>query len=269
MPGFTAGHLLFSLSCSGLCCATEAFGVLELFMSQDSKSPLPLGPALDWSPRSFPPRVILTGRYCRLEPLDMTKHGDDLVAAYRDTDPDSWTYLFSGPFKNDNEVRAYLTEVAARATDVPYAIVDSVSGRALGMASFMRIDVANGVIEVGNIHYSDRLKRTRITTEAMFLMMRHVFDDLGYRRYEWKCNSFNAPSRKTAQRLGFRFEGIFKNHMVVKGHSRDTAWFAITIDEWPWVRVAYEAWLAPDNFDSAGAQLSPLLVSQSRIHSPA
>ncbi|WP_156464448.1 GNAT family protein [Afipia sp. Root123D2] len=226
-------------------------------MASDSRSSsgLPLGLALPgWSPRSQPPRKILEGRFCRLEPLDVAKHGDDLVAAFSKTDPDSWRYLFAGPFASDDDCRNWLTDVASRTTEVPYALIDFKSGRAAGMASYMRIEPGHGVIEVGSIHYSDILKRTPATTEAMFLMMRHVFDDLGYRRYEWKCDSFNAPSRRTAQRLGFLFEGIFRQHMVVKGHSRDTAWFAIVGSDWPMLKHAYEKWLSPENFTDDGRQ---------------
>ena len=224
-----------------------------------TEKPLLLGKALPgWSPRPLPSRKILEGRYTRLEPLDPSKHGDDLVAVFGTTDPNSWAYLFHGPFADDAGLRQWLAGSAVAAGNVCYAIIDLASGRAAGIASYMRMDPANGVIEVGSIHFSDKLKQTRASTESMFLMMRHVFDDLGYRRYEWKCNAFNAPSRRTALRLGFSFEGIFRNHMVVKGHSRDTAWFAIADDEWPKLKAAYEKWLAPDNFDSAGQQRGSL-----------
>ncbi|MBN8980479.1 MAG: GNAT family N-acetyltransferase [Rhizobiales bacterium] len=212
----------------------------------------------DWTPRIVPPGKILEGRYARLEPLDPKKHGDDMVAAFRTTDPESWTYLFHGPFADEAGLRKWLADSAVASGNVCYAIVDSATGRALGIASYMRIDQANGVIEVGSIHYSDALKQTRASTEAMYLMMRHVFDDLGYRRYEWKCNAFNEPSRRTALRLGFSFEGIFRNHMIVKGRSRDTAWFAIANDDWPALKSAYEKWLAPDNFDSDSRQKKSL-----------
>ena len=215
-------------------------------------------PLPDWSPRPIPPGKILEGSYARLEPLDPKKHSDDLVGAFKDTDQDSWAYLFHGPFADQAELRKWIADSAAAPGNVCYAIVDLATGLAVGVASFMRMDPANGVIEVGSIHYSDQLKQTRASTEAMFLMMRHVFDDLGYRRYEWKCNSFNAPSRRTALRLGFLFEGIFRNHMVVKGHSRDTAWFAVTSEDWPKLKAAYEKWLAPDNFDAAGKQRASL-----------
>lgn len=225
--------------------------------TSDYRTPsgLPLGrPLSKWASRPLPPRAVLEGRFCRLEPLDVARHGDDLVAAFSKTDEDSWRYLFAGPFDSDEDCRTWLADVATRTTEVPYALIDLKSGRAAGMASYMRIEPGHGVIEVGSIHYSDMLKRTPATTEAMFLMMRHVFDDLGYRRYEWKCDSFNAPSRRTAQRLGFLFEGIFRQHMVVKGHSRDTAWFAIVNSDWPMLKRAYEKWLSPDNFNESGQQ---------------
>ena len=237
-------------------------------MASRTTQQLSLGePLSGWTPRPIPPRKFLDGRYARLEPLDPKKHGDDLVAAFRTTDPNSWTYLFHGPFADDAGLRQWLADSATTTGNVCYAIVDLATGRAAGIASYMRMDPANGVIEVGSIHYSDTLKQTRASTEAMFLMMRHVFDDLGYRRFEWKCNSFNAPSRRTALRLGFQFEGIFRNHMIVKGHSRDTAWFAITDQDWPKLKSAYEKWLAPENFDSAGKQrvsLSSLIESGAR-----
>ena len=236
-------------------------------MTTDEK-PLLLGKGLpEWTARKLPPRKILEGRYCRLEPLDPKKHGDDLVAVFKTTDPKSWVYLFHGPHTDEAGIRKWLNESATVGGFIYYTIIDLATGRAAGIASYMRMDPANGVIEVGSIHYSDKLKQTRASTEAMFLMIRHVFDDLGYRRYEWKCNSFNTPSRRTALRLGFRFEGIFRNHMIVKGHSRDTAWFAITDDEWQALKSAYEKWLAPDNFDSTGKQRASLstMIEVSRV----
>lgn len=220
-------------------------------------------PLPQWTARPLPPRKILEGRYIRLEPLDPVKHGDDLVAAFAKTPPESWTYLFHGPHTDDAAIRQWLTASASADGYVCYALIDRASGRALGVASYMRMDPANGVIEVGSIHYSDALKHTRASTEAMFLMMCHVFDDLGYRRFEWKCDSHNAPSRRMALRLGFSFEGIFRNHMIVKGHSRDTAWFAMTEQDWPRLKAAYETWLGPENFDAAGKQRASLAAGES------
>ncbi|MES2750637.1 MAG: GNAT family protein [Pseudomonadota bacterium] len=222
-------------------------------MTSDSR--LTLGaPLPGWTRRAPPQPVTIDGRTCRIEPLDAARHGGDLVAAFRTTNESSWTYLFVGPFEDDAGILNWLTE-ASDSKDFFYsAIIDRKTGRAAGVCAYMRPDPANGVIEIGSIHYADSLKRTPATTEAMYLLMRHVFEDLGYRRYEWKCNSFNTPSRRTALRLGFRFEGIFRNHMVVKGHSRDTAWFAVMDSEWPALKGAYERWLAPENFDHNGQQ---------------
>lgn len=220
-----------------------------------SNPSLPLGAALPgWTRRALPQPVTIDGRTCRIEPLDVARHGDDLLAAFRDTDEASWVYLFIGPFADDAGILTWLTEAANSKDYIYSAIIDRASGRAGGVCAFMRPDPANGVVEIGSIHYADTLKRTSVTTEAMYLLMRYVFDELGYRRYEWKCNSFNAPSRRAALRLGFRFEGIFRNHLVVKGHNRDTAWFSILDSEWPALKGAYENWLAPENFDRGGQQ---------------
>lgn len=220
-----------------------------------SEKLLPLGtPLPGWTARLLPPRKILEGRYCRLEPLDPVTHGDDLVAAFKTTDPESWTYLFHGPFTDDAGIRGWLANSASAPGFIYYTIIDLATARAAGIASYMRMDPANGAIEVGSIHYSDALKQTRASTEAMFLMMRHVFDDLGYRRYEWKCNDRNAPSRRAALRLGFTFEGVFRQHMIVKSRSRDTAWFSMLDREWPARRAAFEGWLGMENFDAEGRQ---------------
>lgn len=226
-------------------------------MSSDSH--LPLGAALPgWSRREPPQPVMIDGRFCRIEPLDVARHGDDLVSVFRMTDASSWTYLFIGPFETDADILQWLTDAANHTGYVYSAIIDRSSGRACGVCAYMRPDPDNGVVEIGSIHYADAMKRTPAATEAMYLLMRHVFEDLGYRRYEWKCNSFNTPSRRTALRLGFRFEGIFRNHMVVKGHNRDTAWFSVLDSEWPAVKGAFEGWLAPENFDSEGRQRKSL-----------
>jgi RimJ/RimL family protein N-acetyltransferase len=224
-----------------------------------SESRLALGaPLPDWMPRPSPQPLTIEGRYCRVEPLDMTRHGDDLVAAFHATEIESWTHLFVGPFADDAAMRTWLSDCADSDSYVYFAVVDRESGRAAGVCAYMRPDPANGVVEIGSIHYADRLKRKPATTEAMYLLMRHVFDDLGYRRYEWKCNAFNTPSRRAALRLGFRFEGIFRNHMVVKGHNRDTAWFSVIDSEWPALKATFESWLAPENFDSEGRQRKSL-----------
>ena len=216
----------------------------------------PLGPLLaQWAPRPRPGRDALSGPRCRLEPLSADSHVEDLWQANAaDTDGRMWDYMAYGPFSEFAEYRAWLAGAAAGEDPLFFAILDQASGKVLGVASYLRIDPANGVIEVGNIAYSPALQGTVLATEAMYLMMAHAFDTLGYRRYEWKCNSFNAPSRRAAQRLGFSYEGVFRNHMVVKGRSRNSAWFAITDADWPAIKTAHQTWLASDNFDGDGRQ---------------
>lgn len=224
----------------------------------------PIGPAMTgWTPRAMPPATPMQGQYCRVEPVDVERHGAELFEANMD-DPEgkNWTYLFNDLPTDLPGYKAWLAGHAAKPDPMPHAIIDLASGRAVGLASFMRIDTANGVIEVGHINYSPRLQRQRAATEAMYLMMRRVFDELGYRRYEWKCDALNAPSRGAARRYGFRFEGVFRKAVMYKGRARDTAWFAITDVEWPAVRAAFERWLAPENFDAAGQQRSSLAAAQ-------
>lgn len=215
----------------------------------------PIGfPLPEWTPRARPPRTPMQGRYCRVEPLDVARHGAALDAAFRASDPRNWTYLSGAPSDSAEVFRERLVKAAANADPLAHTIVDAASGTPVGMASYMRIDPANGTIEVGAIHMSDRLKRTPAATEAMYLMMRRAFDELGYRRYEWKCDSLNAPSRAAAERYGFRFEGISRQAIVYKGRNRDTAWFAMLDNEWPAIKAAFERWLAPANFDAQGRQ---------------
>jgi RimJ/RimL family protein N-acetyltransferase len=212
-------------------------------------------PLPEWTARPLPPRTPMVGRLCRLEMLDPARHADDLWAANSlDADGRNWTYLFVGPFASLADYRAWLEKVAAASDPLFHVIIDLKTGKAVGVATFMRIDPAHGVIEVGNINYSPLLQRTPAATEAMYLMMRRAFDELGYRRYEWKCDSLNAPSRAAAQRLGFKFEGIFRQAMVYKGRNRDTAWYSTIDSEWPALKGAFEAWLAPENFDAEGRQ---------------
>lgn len=211
-------------------------------------------PVPDWTPRPKPPTTPMAGRLCRVEPLDAARHIDDMHAAFSEAaDGRDWTYL-SVDYIEREAYRAWLTKLGAAGDPMPHVIVDQATGKATGTASFMRIDPVNGVIEVGHILLAPRLQRTTAATEAMFLMMRRVFDELGYRRYEWKCDSRNAPSRAAALRLGFRFEGIFRQAVVYKGRNRDTAWFSIIDSEWPALKRAYERWLDPANFDKAGQQ---------------
>jgi RimJ/RimL family protein N-acetyltransferase len=220
----------------------------------------PIGPEVaGWTERPRPPRRPLEGRYCRLEPVDAKRHRDDLLAAYMDAPDDrDWTYLFAERPGSPGLFQEYLLRLAKSEDPLHYTILEAQSSKPVGTAALMRIDPAHGVIEVGSIAYSPRLKQTRAGTEAMYLLMRLVFDELGYRRYEWKCDSLNGPSRAAALRYGFTFEGIFRNAIVYKGRNRDTAWFSIIAREWPRIRSAFEAWLAPDNFDDAGLQMRSL-----------
>jgi RimJ/RimL family protein N-acetyltransferase len=198
-----------------------------------------------------------------LEPLDAALHATALWDGVRGHD-EVWDWLADGPYASEAELKRALEEKQAGKNAVFFAILSRANGRAEGYASYMRIDPTHGVIEVGNIMLSPALQRTTAATEAMYLMARHVFEDLRYRRYEWKCNALNEPSRRAAERLGFTFEGIFRQHMVIKGRSRDTAWFSMLDHEWPARKQAFEAWLDPANFDEAGRQhksLHELLVS--------
>ena len=213
--------------------------------------------SLQWKPARPLSRVALEGELVRLEPVDVARHAGQLFAA-QSSAPELWAYLPYGPFDSETAFGVWLTERAASSDPLFYAIVERRSGRALGMASFLRVEQGHGVIEVGHIWYSPALQRTRLATEAMYVMARHVFDDLGYRRYEWKCNALNKPSRRAAVRLGFTFEGVFRQHMVIKGENRDTAWYSMLDGEWPAAKAAFEAWLRPENFDAEGRQLRSL-----------
>jgi RimJ/RimL family protein N-acetyltransferase len=220
----------------------------------------PIGVALPhWTARPHPPRTSITGRYCRVEPLDAAVHGDDLfdcIGAPANNDG-RWTYLSAGPFENRQTFHEWLDTSVESHDPLYFAIVDR-QGHAIGIAAYMRIDRANGVIEIGHLNFSRALQRTAAATEAMYLMMRRAFDELGYRRYEWKCDSLNAPSRRAAERLGFAYEGLFRQATVYRQRSRDTTWFSIIDAEWPSRKAAFEAWLAPENFDRAGVQRKPL-----------
>jgi len=197
----------------------------------------------------------MEGRLCRLEPLDVERHVEALQAAYAlDVEGRNWTYLNYGPFPTVDSYREWVEAHALGDDPLFFAIVDRASERPVGVASHLRIDPANGVIEVGHLAYSPLLQRQPGATEAMYLMARRVFDELGYRRYEWKCDSLNAASRAAAERLGFRHEGTFRQAVVLKGRNRDSAWLSILDSEWPAVRAALEAWLDPANFDDAGRQ---------------
>jgi RimJ/RimL family protein N-acetyltransferase len=218
------------------------------FMTNELGQPIGT-PVLDWQPPPAPPREPLEGRFCRLEPLDVDRHVADLFAANaHDRDGRNWTYLPYGPFATLAAYKEWALRVSQTVDPLFYAIVDIQTRRAVGVASYLRIDRNAGSIEVGHINYSPLLQRTPAATEAMYLMMERAFD-LGYRRYEWKCDALNAPSRAAAERLGLSYEGIFRQATMYKGRSRDTAWFAAIDTEWPALRKAFQAWLDPANFD--------------------
>jgi RimJ/RimL family protein N-acetyltransferase len=228
----------------------------------------PIGHAIDgWTRRLLPPHTPLTGRYCWLEKLDADRHAADLYAAYAEApDGRDWTYLGIGPFASESQYFDYARKASLSEDPLHHAIIDSTTGKAVGTAALMRIDPDHGVIEVGSIAYSPRLQQTRAGTEAMFLLMRRAFDELGYRRYEWKCDDLNLPSRRAAERYGFQYEGTFRQAIVYKGRNRDTAWFSITGREWPIVRRAFETWLAPENFGPDGKQIQSLAGVRASMH---
>jgi RimJ/RimL family protein N-acetyltransferase len=214
----------------------------------------PIGDAiLGWSPPPALRRETIPGMRCDLVPLDLDAHADALYDADARGDGSNWTYLSAEPPASREAYHEYLAAEFSGVDPLCYAIVDKQSATAVGVASYMRIVPTHGCIEVGHINFSPALQRTPVATESMFLMMQHIFD-LGYRRYEWKCDALNAPSRAAAQRLGFSFEGVFRNAIVYKGRNRDTAWFSITAAEWPAIHAAFDQWLAPGNFDAHGSQ---------------
>lgn len=228
-------------------------------MTIDPGTGLPVGSPVALSPARLPGRSTTEGRYVTLVPLDPTAHGDALWEATRGPENDPlWVYLFEGPFPDRAAFDSELQRKAQSDDPLFFAILDNATGSALGWAAFMRVDPKNRCIEVGSILYTPALQRTRGATEAMYLMARRVFEELGYRRYEWKCNALNEPSRRAALRLGFTFEGEFRQHMVIKGRSRDTAWFSMLDTEWPARKAAFERWLHPSNFDDRDRQRSSL-----------
>lgn len=216
-----------------------------------------IGAPVAWTAREPVRPVTLTGRWSRVEPV-AHHHLDALHRALvLESPPSIWTYLAVGPFAEPAGLFGWLRDLNDDPASVPHAICQP-DGRAVGIASYLRLDHRNGSVEVGGIALSAELQRTTAATEAMYLMARHVFDDLGYRRYEWKCDSLNEPSRRAAARLGFTYEGRFRNALVYKDRNRDTDWFSITDAEWPAIRSAFEAWLDPANHDADGAQREPL-----------
>lgn len=226
----------------------------------DALTPQSIGPVVDAHPAKRPERVTFEGRWITLVPLNADKHAE---ALYEGSNGDAtresvWTYLFDGPYTDRAVFKANIAAKAQSTDPLFFAVTDNATGVAVGYQTFLRIDLPNRVIEVGNIMYTPAMQRTAGATEAQYLFARYVFDELGYRRYEWKCNNLNAPSKRAAKRFGFSFEGVFRQHMIVKGRNRDTAWFAMLDGEWPARKAAYERWLKPDNFDRQGRQKTGL-----------
>ena len=219
----------------------------------------PIGEIVDgWASPIVPPRESMEGRYCRLEPVDVSSHCENLFAAnQQDAQGLNWTYLPYGPFQSIDEYRRWMDDTCLGNDPQFFAIRDLRTDEVLGLASYLRITPASGSIEVGHLNFSPLLQKTPAATEAMYLMMKRAFE-LGYRRYEWKCHSLNAPSRSAAQRLGLSFEGVFRQHAVVKGRNRDSAWYAAIDQEWPALQRAFEKWLSPNNFDDSGQQRTRL-----------
>jgi RimJ/RimL family protein N-acetyltransferase len=215
-----------------------------------------VGPTVDAKPAKRPEPVTIKGWYGRIEKLNAAKHTAELWEAVKGHD-EIWTYLFSGPFSERGDFDAYIEIISSREDPYAYAILDN-EDRTVGFATLMEIRPQNRVIEVGNILYSPLLQKTPLATEVQYLLARYAFEELKNRRYEWKCNALNAPSRRAALRFGFAFEGIFNQHMIVKGRNRDTSWYAMMDHEWPSRKAAFEAWLSPDNFDAQGWQKKKL-----------
>jgi RimJ/RimL family protein N-acetyltransferase len=225
---------------------------IEDLLSRSNPDDLPVGPEVDATPSLRPGPVVLTGRYGRIEKLD-PRHADDLWEEVRRHDQ-LWTYMPAyGPFANAGAFSTWVDQRTALADPFSYAIVTP-DGRAVGIAALMEVRPAMRVTEVGHIVYSPALQRTRLGTEAQYLLARYVFETLRVRRYEWKCNAYNAASQRAARRYGFAFEGVLRQHMISKGHNRDTAWFSILDGEWPARKTAFECWLDPANFDAEGRQ---------------
>ncbi|MGE0006397.1 MAG: GNAT family N-acetyltransferase [Parvibaculaceae bacterium] len=216
----------------------------------------------NWRGAPRPERIPIEGRYARLEPLDPARHGLDLLASGRAPGAeDRFRYLFEEPPVDEAVFKAWLEKVAVSPDPMFFAVIDKSTGKAEGRQALMRIDPVHGAIEIGSILWGPAIARSRVATEALFLFARHVFDDLGYRRFEWKCHNLNEPSKRAALRFGFAFEGVFRQHMVAKGKNRDTAWFAMIDRDWPALKSGFQRWLDPANFDADGGQLTKLVLS--------
>ena len=232
--------------------------------SQDNNLGQPIGLDIDnWRPCQPPPRKVMQGYYCRLIPLDIAKHGKSLFEAFaEDSNNHNWTYLPYGPFENLASFTNWLEQACMGNDPLFYAVINQSNNELVGMASYLRITPEVGAIEVGHIHFSPKMQRTPMATETMYLMMARVFDELGYRRYEWKCDALNAPSKSAAERFGFKFEGLWRQATMYKGRNRDTTWYAVIDKDWPQIKVAYQAWLDPSNFDKDGAQKLSLCIDR-------
>jgi RimJ/RimL family protein N-acetyltransferase len=219
-------------------------------------------PVTGWQPCELPRGATMHGRLCRLEPIDIDQHASDLFEAFSlDQDQRNWTYLPYGPFDTEDEFHSWIFSNCSSDDPCFFSVIDLETGKAVGVASYLRIEPSVGVIEVGHIHFSPRMQGRPISTEAMFLMMCQVFDVWGYRRYEWKCDALNQPSCAAARRLGFMFEGIFRQATMYKQRNRDTAWYSILDREWPTAKTVFEQWLSAENFDADGGQKTSLSQS--------
>jgi len=237
-------------------------------MNTKQALPQPVGePLLHWQGAEKPVRQTIAGNYCSIVPLDVNRHAKELFSAFsEEAEGQNWTYLPAAPPTSFAQFKQWLTDTCCTSDPLFFVVVDNADGCAVGMASLMRIDATNGVIEVGHIHFSQRLQQTPQASEAMYLLMRQVFA-WGYRRYEWKCDNLNAPSKRAATRFGFHFEGVFRQAVVYKGRNRDTAWFSILDSEWPKQKEAFESWLDEENFDDNGRQLLSLQQCVSKLES--
>jgi RimJ/RimL family protein N-acetyltransferase len=213
----------------------------------------------NWTFRQRPTQSSIRGQYCILEPIEISKHASKLFDAISiDNQGESWTYLPYGPFDTLSDFVDWLTLTLSENDTLLYAILDVETEQPIGISGYLRITPEHGVIEIGHLHFSKLLKRTPLATEAIYLMIQHAFDELGYRRCEWKCNALNEPSRVAAERFGFKFEGIFRQNFVFKNHNRDTAWFSIIDNEWPVLKEKFQKWLHSSNFDDVGKQILKL-----------
>lgn len=218
-----------------------------------------LGPTLGWSPAPMPPMTPLVGQYVRLEKLDPQVHSAPLYAAQSGpgSDERTWLYMGNGPFDDEASFDEYVNRMASTADPSAYAVIPT-DGEPAGIITYLRIEPNHGSIEIGHIWYGASIQRSPVTTEVVYLTAKHAFEDLGYRRFEWKCYNSNERSKRAALRFGFRHEGVFRNHMVIRDRNRDTAWFAMTDEDWPTMKAAFKAWLDPANFDDDGQQIRTL-----------